>query len=313
MAYGRALTKLGIDNKDSLLNTEVMPEQLVEGIATSTIHNNQGIQTKKRKVLDLDNVEFEGEAKGEDEGEDGGKGKGKGRDDENDPEKLDPNDDTISSDPEEEQIDEDATTSDEFELAWEILDIARLIYSDSASIDNRAKATLSDVFCDLGDISMETESFKQAADDFYKAIEIKKELGLEHERDLASTYFKYSIALEYDNQISEAIIPLTRARDLLVLRLDRLVNSEELKGKEKLERNNHLSLSSNHDEADELEHLILDLDSKLEELTSQVKNGIPGKMDINELKVTMSSAAQDAVKDLSGLVRKRGSAPIEEQ
>lgn len=284
VAYGKALTQLGIHNKDSLLNAGAMPESVIEGLAADRMGGND---LKKRKVVDLDHVHLEGDADGH-----------KAADEPSEPEtETDAETDTEAGEDENQAVEADA--SDEFELAWEVLDIARLIYADSASVNPEHKAALSDIFCDLGSISMETESFSQAADDFSKALEIKKSLGPGHERDVSSCYFQYAVALEYDNQVAAAVEPLTAARDLLKRRLIRLQGDDD-KGKEKTLMGVTLDV-----EVKELEQLLPEVEAKLEDLRSQLCLASPNAMDVAHIKATLNAAALGAAQDLSGLVRKR--------
>jgi tetratricopeptide (TPR) repeat protein len=272
VAYGKVLLQLGMVNKDSLLNTEAMPEQVVEEIAASSMIDGG---EKRRKLVDLHAVTFEDEE--EEEQEEGG---------------------SEGEDKDEGAVEEE--TSDELELAWEVLDLARLIYADSASSDQKARIALSNVYCDLGDVSMETESFSQAADDFLKAIEIKKDLGVDHERDLASVYFKYAMALEYNNCLSEAVDPLIKAETILKSRLIRLGNESDDKGKEKVS-----NMGSGEHEIDELQQLLPDVKSKLDDVKAQIAGGNTAHMDPSQIKETINAAAMGAIQDLSGLVRKR--------
>ena len=284
VAYGRVLLQIGMESKDTLLNAGAMPEEVVEGLAASTMGGGE----KRRKVVDLDRVTFEGDEAEEAEQEEGAEQEGEDQEAESEEEGDSPNED------------EALAAGDELELAWEVLDLARLIYADSASTDGQAKVSLSDVYCDLGDVSMETESFEQAADDFAKAIEIKKELGDDHERALASAYFKHAMALEYAGRMAEAAGSLAKARTVLKARLDRLVEASDDKGKEKACAN---AVGGN--EIDELQQLLPEVDAKLEDVNSQPEGGKTNPMDPSQLKASMKAAAMGAVQDLSGLVRKR--------
>lgn len=309
VSYGRALVQLGISNKDSLLNTGAMPEQLVEGLAEA---GGEATGGKRRKVVNLEGVAFadsdeeqDEESKAESETEVGTANspvkavKEDSAEDSTDGEGL-ANDDGISSSDAE---GEGGPTNDEFELAWEVLDIARLIYADSASMNEEHRQRLGDVYCDLGSISMETEAFGQAIDDFAKAVEIKRDRGAGHERDLASTCFQYAVALEYAGRADEAVEPLGQAKELLRARLDMLLqkaSEDDAKGKAKV------GSAQDYDrEVRELRELLPEVQSKWEELRSQVSAGKPSQMDPAQIKQTVNSAAVDAARDLSDLVRKR--------
>jgi hypothetical protein len=55
---------------------------------------------------------------------------------------------------EEDEEDEEEETVDDFAMAWEILDLARVIYSRQH--DQQAKEKLGDVYMLLGDVSLES-------------------------------------------------------------------------------------------------------------------------------------------------------------
>lgn len=287
ISYGRALLQLGIDNKDTLLNTGAMPEKMVEGLATGSSEN----ESKRLKLVDLDRVILEGDQGGEEVADAEVDDKNEA-DEEQGP-------DSADDDKGEQGGDQTEKDEDEFELAWEVLDIARLIYEDSASMNVEHKLALSEVFIDLGNVSMETESFHQAAADFLKAIEIKQELQGSG-RELASAYFQYAVALEYDGRAKEALEPLSKAKDLLESRLKSLsqTNVDDDKGKGRID-------TEADKETEELSQLLPEVDAKLEELRNQIVTGAPSQMDSSHLKATVNAAAIDAIQDLSGLVKKR--------
>lgn len=297
ISYGRALLQLGIDNKDALLNAGAMPEKMVEGLVSGTLATGSSeTEAKRPKLVDLDRVILEGdqEAKMKAETEAGSKGEADDADaDETDEDGL------ALGDDDDQEGDQPEKDEDEFELAWEVLDIARLIYNDSASMNAEHKLALSEVFLDLGNVSMETESFQQAAGDFSKAIELKKELGRSG-REMASAYFQYAVALEYDGRAKEALEPLTKAKDLLETRLKSLsqASTDDGKGKGRVD-------TEADKETEELSQLLPEIAAKLEELEHQIATGAPSQMDSSHIKATVNAAAVDAIQDLSGLVRKR--------
>ncbi len=57
---------------------------------------------------------------------------------------------------EEEDEDEDAEPEDDFNAAWEVLDLARAIFEKQQDESDEVKLKLADVFIALGDVSLET-------------------------------------------------------------------------------------------------------------------------------------------------------------
>ena len=115
---------------------------------------------------------------------------------------------------------------DEFEMAWEILDTARLIFEKAESADSTA-VFLMETHSLLADLSMETEAFSQAIPDLEKAISYARGSP---DRVIASLYFRLGMAQEYDGRIDEAIISLKESKRILKeCNLDSLI--QEIDGK----------------------------------------------------------------------------------
>jgi HAT1-interacting factor 1 len=60
---------------------------------------------------------------------------------------------------EEEEEDPDAEPEDDFNAAWEVLDLARAIFEKQKDEDDMAKLKLADTYMCLGDVSLETGQF----------------------------------------------------------------------------------------------------------------------------------------------------------
>ncbi|CEG84479.1 hypothetical protein RMATCC62417_18278 [Rhizopus microsporus] len=144
---------------------------------------------------------------------------------------------------------------DDFETAWDILDVARLIFEKGE--DKETQLKLADVHLCLADVSLETEKFDQSLSDYEKAIEIKEKWLEEDNRELAEAYYKYSLALEFSSDKSDKAIPeLRKAIDVLKKRLSKLESTEDTTEKVK-------------DEIKDMQELISDMNLKAEELTTK--------------------------------------------
>ena len=60
---------------------------------------------------------------------------------------------------EEEEEDPEAEPEDDFNAAWEVLDLARAIFEKQKDESDEAKLRLADTYMCLGDVSLETGSF----------------------------------------------------------------------------------------------------------------------------------------------------------
>ncbi|KAI8991604.1 hypothetical protein BDF20DRAFT_811061 [Mycotypha africana] len=157
---------------------------------------------------------------------------------------------------------------EDFEAAWDILDVARVIFEKSE--DNETRLKLADVHLCLGDISLETEKFNEALADYEKAIEIKERLLKNDNRELAEAHYKYALALEFSTEKSDQAIPeLQKVIDVLNKRLEALEkaknSNDEGKGKEKATETDESVVK----EISEIRELIPDMKLKIEELSTR--------------------------------------------
>ena len=61
-----------------------------------------------------------------------------------------------TSQDDEEEEDDEAEPEDDYNAAWEVLDLARAIYEKQQDESDEVKLKLADVFITLGDVSLET-------------------------------------------------------------------------------------------------------------------------------------------------------------
>ncbi|KAL7267118.1 hypothetical protein RUND412_010308 [Rhizina undulata] len=110
-------------------------------------------------------------------------------------------------DDEDDEEKEGEDDSDDFLHAWEVLESSRVLYLDLLADDytpsltpeekNTAETSLSDVYDLLGEVSLESENFEQAAKDFRSSLEIKQRLYEFHSAVVTEAHFKLSLALEF--------------------------------------------------------------------------------------------------------------------
>ena len=109
---------------------------------------------------------------------------------------------------------DDAEPEDDFNAAWEVLDLARAIYNKQAEKDpdDEVKLKLADIYIALGDVSLETgilhshsyptvlivfaEKFDQAITDYSAGLALKKELLPPSSRQIAEAHYKLSMVLD---------------------------------------------------------------------------------------------------------------------
>ena len=150
---------------------------------------------------------------------------------------------------------DEAEPEDDFNAAWEVLDLARAIYEKQMDGNDEMRLKVADTFIMLGDISLETgacirrpgthffflfltcpklksftfllfvglwvvEKFEQAITDYSSGIALKTELLPLSSRQLAEGHYKLSIALDLTaGRLADAIHHAQRALESIEARL----------------------------------------------------------------------------------------------
>ncbi|KAJ7210466.1 hypothetical protein GGX14DRAFT_363408 [Mycena pura] len=317
-AYGKALLENAI-SQSSVLGKE-QPEDTAEeeppGLSESTstsgpILSFSGDAEDEDTTVDLLNVADEEDAAGADAGEEGEDG-------------------------------EDAEPEDDFNAAWEVLDLARAIYTkqtdDGADADVQLK--LAETYITLGDVSLETEKFDQAITDYEAGLALKENLLPRSSRQIAEAHYKLSIVLDLTSgRLGDAITHAEHALESIECRLALLSNplagandpahvpDPKGKGKSRLVSDAsvaNMSATQIQAEIKELEGLKGDLAIKVEELKIRPDEPRKNASDLvaQALDVELNtnrpanggagSGAPQAVNDLTAMVVKKKKKPVAE-
>ncbi|OJA21553.1 hypothetical protein AZE42_03234 [Rhizopogon vesiculosus] len=115
---------------------------------------------------------------------------------------------------------EDVEPEDDFNAAWEVLELARAIYEKGKDEDDDIKMKLAETYIALGDVSLETEKFDQAIADYSEGLAIKIDLLPISSRQIAEAHYKLSIVLDLTSgRLSDAIIHAEKALESVDARL----------------------------------------------------------------------------------------------
>ncbi|OBZ66699.1 NASP-related protein sim3 [Grifola frondosa] len=124
---------------------------------------------------------------------------------------------------EDEDEDEEAEPEDDFNAAWEVLDLARALYEKQQDEDDQVKLKLADTYIALGDVSLETEKFDQAITDYTAGLALKNELLPLSSRQIAEAHYKLSIVLDLTSgRLRDAITHAERALESVEARVAEL-------------------------------------------------------------------------------------------
>lgn len=148
------------------------------------------------------------------------------------------------ADEQEEEDAEDAEPEDDFNAAWEVLDLARALYEKRQDEDDEIKLKLAETYISLGDVSLETgvlffriyrrllcsycttEKFEQAIQDYSAGLDLKIELLPQSSRQIAEVHYKLSIVLDLSSgRLQDSIVHAEKALESVEARLAELTNA----------------------------------------------------------------------------------------
>lgn len=120
---------------------------------------------------------------------------------------------------------------DDMEIAWELLDSARLIYSSLPVPTSQTDTILADIHMTLGDISAESLSWQLAIEDYLVSLDLKKKMLKESNRQLAEMHYKIALAYEYLKDFQATKDHLEKSIGVLNMKIGELLASSGDKGK----------------------------------------------------------------------------------
>ncbi|KAF8637646.1 hypothetical protein AX17_002714 [Amanita inopinata Kibby_2008] len=241
--------------------------------------------------------------------------------------------------------DDGVEPEDDFNAAWEVLDLARAIYEKQKDEDDEVKLKLADTYIALGDVSLETEKFDQAITDYSAGLVLKEELLPISSRHIAEAHYKLSMVLDLTSgRLSEAISHAEKALESVESRIALLRDGlsgqvpvlptesqkKDAKGKGKAAHKlmtddvvQTMSKSQMENEIKELTGLKDDLALKVEELKSSPNEdlGLSAPTlaaraldkELNVGSVASSTSSAPVVHDLTSAVKKKKKAPATEE
>merc|ERR1712121_330929 len=175
----------------------------------------------------------------------------------------------IDSDDEspEESSEEDGSEDDvgHLEHAWEMLEMARMIWSKAGKVDLECEALHS-----LGEVSMEGHNYEQAITDFEDCLSKRIAALPAGSRSIAETYYWHGVALAHVDNWTGAEAALNHALDVIDVR----INSIEM-----MEPSEHMT-----QEKEDLEELMIAVVERIEDQKDMQKVTyvedivIPGKV-----------------------------------
>ena len=119
---------------------------------------------------------------------------------------------------------------DDMELAWEMIEMARLFYEDELEESNGQGGhpiELANVYEVLGDINTETSNFKASLEEYSKCLALLEAHVDEDDRRIAGVLCSMSVCQQFEQDPEAALKGVTRAIGILNARVRRLKSSDE--------------------------------------------------------------------------------------
>merc|ERR1711915_327417 len=139
------------------------------------------------------------------------------------------------------------------QLAWEMLELAKVVYAKQHfEVKEEDKLAMLEklccTMCALGEVSIESENYKQAVEDFQECLKKQSEFPKDS-RCVAETHYQLGVALGYHAQFDEAVTSLKSAISII---------QERITSKEK-------------DESDEAKKEVTELKALVPEIEEKIK------------------------------------------
>lgn len=260
--YGQSLLDLARMETGVLGNAlEGVPEDEDE----SSEKSSQDDQFEKPENVDDDsskNSEEGDEEEGDEEGEEGEEEEGEGTADEGE---------KSQDEGEKKEGEEDPDDVSNLQLAWEMLELAKLIYSKGEEKESKIKTAESHL--KLGEVSLETEQYERAIEDFNECLKIQKSVLEPEDRLIAETHYQLGLAHCFNKQYDESIEHYRTAIKVIedkIAKLTKFVQEGDKGEKDPSKFDDPLKLAEK--EISELKEILPDIKGKIEDTEEEKKN-----------------------------------------
>ncbi|XP_063283762.1 nuclear autoantigenic sperm protein [Pelobates fuscus] len=290
------------EGKDSKDEGKDSKDEGKDAVAPETSEEKQSVQTEEEKPDEVSEMEEtaskdqsgdqEEETEEQMEGEDG--------------------EDSVENEETEEKENEEDDVGN-LQLAWEMLDLSKIIFRRKETKEAQLKAAQAHL--KLGEVSVESENYSQAVEDFLACLKIQQEHLEAHNRLLAETHYQLGLAYQYNCKHEDAISHFNKSIDVISGRITVLSGKIE-------------AATEPDAEIEELKNLLPDIKEKIEDSKEAQKTAIATEIALKETLAGGSSGfsskengststsmdknssdctvpVQNCVSDISHLVRKK--------
>jgi len=177
----------------------------------------------------------------------------------------------------EEQEAEDDEDPSNLQLAWEMLELAKVIYTKQVTEATGDMVELEKKLCEtflaLGEVSLENENYPQAVDDLTACLKKQVEKLPKDSRSIAETHYQLGVAQGFHLHFEEAVKSLNDAITVLTTRIENLKKKTESKDETRTDD----AFYTREKEIEELEKLLPEIREKIQD-TNEMKEETLRKM-----------------------------------
>ncbi|XP_074008963.1 nuclear autoantigenic sperm protein isoform X1 [Numenius arquata] len=201
------------------------------------------------------------------------------------------------------------------ELAWDMLELAKVIYKRQET--KEAQLHAAQAHLKLGEVSIESENYTQAIEEFQACLALQQKYLEAHDRLLAESHYQLALAYHYNSQFDEAVLQFGKSVEVIDKRLAML--TERIKKAES-------GSPEDEKEIEELKGLLPEIKEKIEDSKESQKSARVAELALKATLVGTTSGfaqredsgsvstipvrkaadgASQCVTDISHLVRKK--------
>ncbi|KAK8731316.1 hypothetical protein OTU49_007542 [Cherax quadricarinatus] len=264
--YGKALLELARMESGVLGNA-------LDGVPEGEDLENSQVESAE-KATEEGSTEDEEEEDGDEDGErDGDSQEGESQDEEGS------KDESKSQDEGEgEKTEEDEEEVSNLQLAWEMLELAKVIFKKQEDSNPEMIKKVAQVYLKLGEVGLESENYAQGIEDFKQCLEIQEKHLEEDDRCLAETHYHLGVAHSFSDDFDKAVESFQAAVKVIDLRICNLNKrikekedwTEEQKKKDAAERPD--PFYTEQGEIDELNKLLPEIKEKIIDMEEMKKD-----------------------------------------
>ncbi|KAL9846362.1 nuclear autoantigenic sperm protein isoform 2-T2 [Geothlypis trichas] len=103
------------------------------------------------------------------------------------------------------------------ELAWDMLELAKVIYKRKET--KEAQLHAAQAHLKLGEVSIESENYTQAIEEFQACLALQQKYLEAHDRLLAESHYQLALAYHYNSDFDEAVLQFGKSMEVIDKRL----------------------------------------------------------------------------------------------